>query len=96
MKTFLFGALAAVGLGLALVPQQASAHWETRTVEGVVTTTQRVWVPDPVVVTPPTVVYRPPVVVTPAPVVVAPAVVRVVPRPFCRPTIVRERVIIRR
>jgi hypothetical protein len=97
MKTFLFAGLAAVVLGLALVPQQASAFWEIRTVQrldpvyGVVTVQERFWVPDPVVVAP-AVVYSSPVVVTP-PVVIGPRV-HVAHRHFVGHPFARERVII--
>lgn len=59
MRTFLFGTVAALGLAFGMAPQQASAHWETRTTSRYdpaccrnITTTQRYWVPD-CVVTPP-------------------------------------------
>ena len=76
MKTFLFGAVAAVGLALGAGTQDASAHWEVRksmlwdpVLGAYVPAAQRVWVPDPVVVEP-TVVYS-----SPAPLVVTPPVV---------------------
>jgi hypothetical protein len=72
MKTFLVGAVAAVGLTLGMAATEASAYWVTRVVQQwdpflgtFVTVQQRVWVPDPVFVPAPVVVPRP--VVVPAP-----------------------------
>ena len=53
MRKLLFGTVAAVGLALGFVPQQASAYWAYRTntvydaaCGRYVTTQERYWVPD--------------------------------------------------
>jgi len=86
MKTFLIGAVAAVGLALGVAASDASAYWVTRTslqwdpyIGDYVAVQQRVWVPDPVIVESPVVVPAP-VVVRPVPAFrVGPAIVRPVP-----------------
>jgi hypothetical protein len=76
MKAMLFAAIAAVGLSLGL-SSTADAAWTYQTVTQYdpacgryVQVTQRVWVPDPVVVVTPPVVTAPPVVVAAPPIVV--------------------------
>jgi hypothetical protein len=66
MKTFLIGTVAAIGLALAVMPNDASAYWAVRTayrfdpVYGTVAYQESYWVPE-VVVAP----VLPPVVYTP-------------------------------
>jgi hypothetical protein len=100
MRTFLIGAVVAVGLCLAVAPQQASAHWTHRSVQqwdpvlgAYVVVRQRVWVPDVTVVPAPVVVAPPMVYATPAPVIVERhRWVRPVPVPF---PVIRAGVVIR-
>jgi hypothetical protein len=100
MKKFIFGAVAAVVIGLGFTAAQASAHWEVRSVQrwspafgSYVLTRERVWVPDEVVVSSAPVVDAAPVVVSPAPVVVTPAPVVVTPAPVVvrRPIVIHPR-----
>jgi hypothetical protein len=93
MKTFLIGAIAAIGLGLIWAPTDASAYWAVRTVQrwdpfagAYITVQKRVWVPAVAVVEPP-VAYPTPVRVVPRPVIVGPVVP--VPVPVVRPVIIQ-------
>lgn len=72
MKTFLAGAVAAIGLTLGITAKEASAYWVTRVyqqwdplVGAYVAVQQRVWVPDPVLVPAPIMVTQP--IVVPGP-----------------------------
>jgi hypothetical protein len=67
MRTFLVGAIAALGLSLGTLPGKASAYWAVRTayrydpvVAAMVPVSERYWVPDVVVAPAPTPVYYDP------------------------------------
>jgi hypothetical protein len=78
MRALILSTIAAAVLALGLAPQTASAAWTYQNVtrfdpvcQHCVTYTEKVWVPDPVVVVSPPVVVRSPIVVS-SPVVVYP------------------------